>query len=184
MHNTPFADMNDSERETQATGFAVFDRLDHTLPLLGGFIESMQTNQTSIEERIQKSMATITELADTLVRAEAISFRAAHHIASQLAAEALQQKIRLSDLAFDLFAAIFEKQVGRPARITADDLKKAVSPAHFVVLQDMPGDRPRRRWQNRLRAIAAGWPACRMRQAGQTSESDRQTRTGKRRSPA
>ena len=139
MHNTPFADMNDSERETQATGFAVFDRLDHTLPLLGGFIESMQTNQTSIEERIQKSMATITELADTLVRAEAISFRAAHHIASRLAAEALQQKIRLSDLAFDLFAAIFEKQVGRPARITADDLKKAVSPAHFVAVRDMPG---------------------------------------------
>ena len=139
MHNTPFADMNDSERETQATGFAVFDRLDHTLPLLGGFIESMRTNQTSIEERIQKSMATITELADTLVRAEAISFRAAHHIASQLAAEALQQKIRLSDLAFDLFAAIFEKQVGRPARITPDDLKKAVSPAHFVAVRDMPG---------------------------------------------
>ncbi|MEK9925874.1 MAG: lyase family protein, partial [Alphaproteobacteria bacterium] len=26
MHNTPFADMNDSERETQATGFEVFER--------------------------------------------------------------------------------------------------------------------------------------------------------------
>ena len=41
MHNTPFADMNDSERETQAAGFAVFDRLSHALPLLGDFITSM-----------------------------------------------------------------------------------------------------------------------------------------------
>jgi argininosuccinate lyase len=76
MHNTPFADMNDSERETQATGFAVFDRLDHALPLLGTFVEAMKTNRASINSRIQKSMATITELADTLVRAEGIGFRA------------------------------------------------------------------------------------------------------------
>ena len=64
MHNTPFADMNDSERETQATGFQVFERLDHALPLLGSFVEAMKTNPASIERRIQKSMATITELAD------------------------------------------------------------------------------------------------------------------------
>jgi len=139
MHNTPFADMNDSERETQATGFAVFDRLDHTLPLLAGFIESMQTNQPSIEGRIQKSMATITELADTLVRAENISFRAAHHIASQLAKQALSQKIGLRDLPYDLFADAFEAHIGRPAEIGAAALQEAVSPEHFVAVRDMPG---------------------------------------------
>ena len=34
MHNTPFADMNDSERETQATGYKVFEKLQEILPLL------------------------------------------------------------------------------------------------------------------------------------------------------
>ena len=139
MHNTPFADMNDSERETQATGFEVFERLDHALPLLGGFVEAMKTNPTSIESRIQKSMATITELADTLVRGEGIGFRAAHHIASKLAREALAHGIGLDELSWDLFARTFEEVVGRPTQVDREVLASATSPENFVAVREMPG---------------------------------------------
>ena len=139
MHNTPFADMNDSERETQATGFEVFERLDHALPLLGGFVEAMKTNRTSIESRIQKSMATITELADTLVRAEGIGFRAAHHVASKLAREALAHGIGLDELSWDLFARTFEEVVGRPTQVDKEVLASATSPENFVTVREMPG---------------------------------------------
>ena len=139
MHNTPFADMNDSERETQATGFEVFERLDHALPLLGGFVEAMKTNPTSIESRIQKSMATITELADTLVRGEGIGFRAAHHIASKLAREALAHGIGLDELSWDLFAQTFEEVVGRPTQVDREVLASATSPENFVAVREMPG---------------------------------------------
>ena len=139
MHNTPFADMNDSERETQATGFEVFERLDHALPLLGGFVEAMKTNRTSIESRIQKSMATITELADTLVRGEGIGFRAAHHIASKLAREALAHGIGLDELSWDLFARTFEEVVGRPTQVDREVLASATSPENFVAVREMPG---------------------------------------------
>ncbi len=139
MHNTPFADMNDSERETQATGFEVFERLDHALPLLGGFVEAMKTNRTSIESRIQKSMATITELADTLVRAEGIGFRAAHHVASKLAREALAQGIGFDELSWDLFAQTFEEVVGRPTQVDKEVLASATSPENFVTVREMYG---------------------------------------------
>ena len=139
MHNTPFADMNDSERETQAAGFEVFERLDHALPLLGCFVEAMKTNRTSIESRIQKSMATITELADTLVRAEGIGFRAAHHVASKLAREALAHGIGFDELSWDLFARTFEKVVGRPPHVDREVLVSATSPENFVAVREMPG---------------------------------------------
>jgi len=139
MHNTPFADMNDSERETQATGFEVFERLDHALPLLGGFVEAMKTNRTSIESRIQKSMATITELADTLVRVEGIGFRAAHHVASKLAREALAHGIGFDELSWDLFAQKFEEVVGRPTQVDRQVLASATSPENFVAVREMPG---------------------------------------------
>ena len=139
MHNTPFADMNDSERETQAAGFEVFERLDHALPLLGSFVEAMKTNRASIESRIQKSMATITELADTLVRAEGIGFRAAHHIASKLAREALAHRIGFDELPWDLFAQTFEELVGRPPHVERDVLVNATSPENFVAVREMPG---------------------------------------------
>ncbi|MBT6097680.1 MAG: argininosuccinate lyase [Marinovum sp.] len=139
MHNTPFADMNDSERETQAAGFEVFERLDHALPLLGSFVEAMKTNRASIENRIQKSMATITELADTLVRAEGIGFRAAHHVASKLAREALARRIGFDELTWDLFARTFEELVGRPPQVERDVLASATSPENFVAVREMPG---------------------------------------------
>ena len=139
MHNTPFADMNDSERETQATGFEVFERLDQALPLLGGFVEAMKTNRTSIESRIQKSMATITELADTLVRAEGIGFRAAHHVASKLAREALAHGIGFDGLSWDLFSRTFEEVVGRPPHVDMEVLASATSPENFVAVREMPG---------------------------------------------
>ena len=139
MHNTPFADMNDSERETQATGFEVFERLDHALPLLGGFVEAMKTNPASIESRIQKSMATITELADTLVRGEGIGFRPAHYIASKLAREALAHGIGLDELSWDLFAQTFEEVVGRPTQVDREVLASATSTENFVAVREMPG---------------------------------------------
>jgi len=139
MHNTPFADMNDSERETQATGFEVFERLDSALPLLGGFVEAMKTNRASIDRRIQKSMATITELADTVVRAEGIGFRAAHHIASKLARSALSSDMRFDQLPWDLFVRTFEEVIGRQPVMKQDLLQLATSPQNFVAVREMPG---------------------------------------------
>ena len=139
MHNTPFADMNDSERETQATGFAVFDRLDHALPLLGTFVEAMKTNRASINSRIQKSMATITELAATLVRVEGIGFREAHQVASKLARQALVSGIGFDELPWDMFAETFEDVVGRLPRVDREVLATATSPENFVAVREMPG---------------------------------------------
>lgn len=139
MHNTPFADMNDSERETQAAGFDVFDRLDHALPLLASFVEAMETNQDSISQRIQKSMATITELADTIVRAERIGFRAAHHVASKLAREALASGIGFDELPWQTFAATFEDVTGRKPEIDRELLSRATSPQNFVAVREMAG---------------------------------------------
>ena len=139
MHNTPFADMNDSERETQATGFEVFERLDHALPLLGGFVEAMKTNQPSINRRIQKSMATITELADTIVRVEKIGFREAHHVASKLAREALSSDMAFDELPWDLFARTFEAVTGRAPGMDSDLLTLATSPRNFVAVRELPG---------------------------------------------
>jgi argininosuccinate lyase len=139
MHNTPFADMNDSERETQAAGFEVFDRLDHALPLLGSFVEAMKTNRASIERRIQKSMATITELADTLVRAEGIGFRAAHKVASKLAREALAHRIGFDELPWDLFVGTFEELVGRAPYVERDVLASATNTENFIAVREIPG---------------------------------------------
>ena len=139
MHNTPFADMNDSERETQAAGFAVFDRLSHALPLLGDFVTAMKVNKDSVQSRIQQSMATITELADTLVRNEDISFRAAHGVAHSLSKSTLAAGVSLDLLSYEDFAAAFEQAIGRPPMMSAGALRQATDPQYFVAVRDLPG---------------------------------------------
>jgi argininosuccinate lyase len=139
MHNTPFADMNDSERETQTVGFAVFDRLNKALPLLAGFVDSIEIDKVSVSKRINQSMATITELADHLARTEGISFRLAHGVAHKLAYQALSLESSLDQLDFDVFVESFEGVVGVKPGTNEKDFRKVCSPEHFISVRKIPG---------------------------------------------
>ena len=139
MHNTPFADMNDSERETQATGFAVFDRLNKALPLLAGFVDSIEIDAASVSKRINQSMATITELADHLARIEGISFRLAHSVAHKLAYQSLSLESSLDQLDFSVFVESFEGVVGVKPITNEKNFRKVCSPEHFISVRKIPG---------------------------------------------
>ena len=139
MHNTPFADMNDSERETQTSGFDVFERLSQALPLLASFVDAMEVNVSSIRSRISKSMASITELADTIVREEKIGFREAHHITSKLARSASLNGNGLDTLSWRSFTNTFEDVIGRKTVMSKELLNIALSPENFVAVRNMPG---------------------------------------------
>ena len=139
MHNTPFADMNDSERETQAAGFAVFERFNKALPLLAGFVDSIKIDKVSISKRINESMATITELADHLARTEEISFRLAHSVAHKLAYQALSLETSLDDLDVKVFKREFEEVVGRQPNTDEKTFRKICSPENFISVRKMSG---------------------------------------------
>ena len=139
MHNTPFADMNDSERETQSVGFSVFDRLNKALPLLAGFVDSIEIDKVSVSRRINQSMATITELADHLTRTEGISFRLAHSVAHKLAYQALSLGSSLDQLNFKVFTESFEDVVGVKPKINEKNFRKVCSPENFISVRKIPG---------------------------------------------
>jgi argininosuccinate lyase len=139
MHNTPFADMNDSERETQSVGFSVFDRLNKALPLLTGFVDSIEIDKVSVSRRINQSMATITELADHLTRTEEISFRLAHSVAHKLAYQALSLGSSLDQLNFKVFTESFEDVVGLKPKTSEKNFRKVCSPENFISVRKIPG---------------------------------------------
>jgi len=139
MHNTPFADMNDSEREVQSEGHKAFNLMSKIIPLLSGFIESIQINEKSIKDRITSSMATITELADSLVREEKISFRQAHEVAQHLSKELILKDIALDEVDFNVFSNLFEQLVGLKPSISRERFKEVCSPGYFVNVRNLPG---------------------------------------------
>jgi len=139
MHNTPFTDMNDAESEVQEAGYAAFETALRVLRLLGGFTASLTVDGAKVARHIDQSCVCITELADSLVRAEGITTRQAHAIASHLAREVIAAGITLPELPWEVFATAFAGAAGRAPAIGLSELRRFATPEHFIAVRTMQG---------------------------------------------
>lgn len=138
MHNTPFTDMNDSEGEVQQAGYAAFDSGSRVLRLLTTFLPACRINAERVSLTTDAACITITELADTLVRDEALSFRQAHEIAATVAKSVIAEKAPLG-AGYGAFKAAFANAIGRNPSLDEGAFKTAVAAKTFVERRDRPG---------------------------------------------
>ena len=137
VHNTPFTDMNDSEGEVQIAGYEAFDTAHRMLALLGGLLAAVEVDGARVRRHIDESGITLAELADSLVRTEAISFRQAHDVASRLARRMIDDGTTLSTLPFALFEEPFAAAIGRAANLGETDFRRFMTPEHFIAMRTM-----------------------------------------------
>ncbi|SDF00959.1 argininosuccinate lyase [Limimaricola pyoseonensis] len=138
MHNTPFTDMNDSEGESQGAGYGAFDSGARVLDLMAALMGSLKIDGARVAENIRRSCITITELADTLVRREGLSFREAHEIAAATSRAVVAEGIDLPS-GYAPFRRAFEAATGRAPELDEAGFAEAVSPEHFVAVRDRFG---------------------------------------------
>ncbi|MFW2542948.1 argininosuccinate lyase [Primorskyibacter sp. 2E107] len=138
MHNTPFTDMNDSEGEVQQAGYAAFESGGRVLHLLTAFLPACGINAANVQRNADAACVTITELADTLVRSEALTFRQAHEIAARTARAVIAEQRPLGD-GHDAFAAAFEAETGRATRLSDADFRQACSVEAFIAVRNRTG---------------------------------------------
>src|SRR5690606_33169384 len=139
MHNTPFTDMNDSEGETQQMGYEAFASAGRVLDLLAAFIGAIRIDPARVAENIRRSCITITELADSLVRIEGLSFRQAHEIAANVARAVVAMGGGLEKDGFEPFLEAFRESAGREPSFGREKFEELVSPQHFVAVRDRLG---------------------------------------------
>jgi argininosuccinate lyase len=139
VHNTPFTDMNDSEGEVQVAGYDAFDTAQRFMPLLRGLLDAATIDGVKVRRHIDESGITLAELADSLVRTEAISFRQAHQVASRLARRMIDGGATLSKIAFTEFEQIFTAVITRPANLTEAQFRRFTTPEHFIAVRTMRG---------------------------------------------
>ena len=138
MHNTPFTDMNDSEGEVQQAGYAAFDSGGRVLDLLNAFIPACSINTQRVRQTTDAACITITELADTLVRDESLSFRAAHEVASKTARSVIAMGTALGE-GYAEFAKAFRDETGRDTILTSEAFSEATAPETFIARRDRLG---------------------------------------------
>lgn len=139
LHNTPFTDINDSEAETHAQGYGAFDLGMRVLVLLRGMLPAASVDVGRVRRNIDASLITVTELADTMVRQEGLSFRSAHAVAGTFAQAVLAATTTPRPDGYATFREAFKRMVGRPPALDESSFHAALSPENFVSVRSRLG---------------------------------------------
>jgi argininosuccinate lyase len=130
-HNTPFGDINDSEDDLQPLVVAMFDAASRAVRLLAAILRTAEFQREKMARRAHHDFLTVTELADTLVRSEGLSFREAHGLVS----EAVQSSE--SDQPAAIAGAL--RRIRPGLGLTDEAVALALDPVHFVRIRGVTG---------------------------------------------
>jgi argininosuccinate lyase len=139
MHNTPFTDVNDNEYTVHESGYEAIDTAERVLALLSGFVQAVRVDEAAVRRHVEASCATMTELADSLVREEGIAFGEAHEICSHLARSILTARGTLATVRYATFADAFRATIGRAPTVTEAAFRMFATPEYFVAVRTRPG---------------------------------------------
>ncbi|MCR8985685.1 argininosuccinate lyase [Brevibacillus laterosporus] len=139
MHNTPFGDIVDTEDDMQPYVWKSLSILDNMYHLLIAVITTMQINKEVLSARVKGSFATVTELADALVRTDKLSFRTSHRIVSYVVQQAIKQKITADQVTLHMVNEAAQHVINREVVLTEAELAEALDPVHFVTIRSLPG---------------------------------------------
>jgi argininosuccinate lyase len=135
-HNTPFGDIVDSEDDLQPLVFSTFEDASRALRLFAGVMRHCEVNREHMASRAREGFLTVTELADTLVRTEGLSFRLAHRLV-HAAVESIVDYDR--ERMVEAVQRLAVEIIGGPLRTDIDTLREALDPEHFVAIRKIPG---------------------------------------------
>jgi len=140
IHNTPFGDIVDTEDDMQPYIWRAMEKLRGIYKLFGSLVVTMDVNKEKLLERAEKSLANVTQLADTLVMTENISFRQSHKLVSECVRALLKDnKTSIEDLTWELVNAKSIELTKKPLKISKEEFYQSLKPAHFVNVRKMPG---------------------------------------------
>ncbi|MBU7315258.1 argininosuccinate lyase [Paenibacillus oleatilyticus] len=139
IHNTPFGDIVDTEDDMQPYAWRSLDIMDKMYRLFAAVVGTMEVNKEVLRERTKGSFATVTELADTLVRTDGLSFRKAHHIVSDVVKLSLAQGLAANEITLSIVNESARRHIGRDTSLTEETLRQALDPVHFVEIRSLPG---------------------------------------------
>jgi len=136
VHNTPFGDINDVEDDLQPLIYSAMRDADRTVALFADTLRSATFNFDVLKRRAGENFIAVTELADTIVRKEDLSFRVSHKIVGACVRAAIEAG---SEVTYTILQKASNEVIGRDLSLTEDDLKAAVSPENFVNVRTIYG---------------------------------------------
>jgi argininosuccinate lyase len=139
MHNTPFADVNDNDYAVHETGYAAIETALRVLSLLEALLRAVRIDEAAVRRDIDASCISMTEVADSLVRSEGVSFGEAHDICSRLARAMILTQTTLTTVPYTTFAEAFGAVMGRRPSVDEATFRAFATPEHFIAVRTVAG---------------------------------------------
>ena len=139
IHNTPFGDTNDVEDDLQPLVANALRDATRSAALFAAALGSAHFDTERLRQRAGADFIVVTELADTLVRNENLPFRIAHAVVAHAVRRAHDGERRDAELTHDVLQAAAVEITGTELKMTVEELRDALDPAHFVRVRDIPG---------------------------------------------
>lgn len=136
IHNTPFGDINDVEDDLQPLIATALRDARRAVSIFAAALSTATFNIETLRRRAAEDFITVTELADTIVRREGLPFRTAHHIVAESVRLALAGA---EGITHEILQSAAERVIGRPLILSAEDVRLALDPVHFVSIRSILG---------------------------------------------
>ena len=136
VHNTPFGDINDSEDDIQPLIYSAIRDANRSVSLLASSLKAATFKIETLRKRAGENFITVTELADTIVRRENLSFHIAHKIVGLCVRVALENK---SEITHEILQSSAQEILGKELSLSAGDLQKTLSAENFVNIRNIYG---------------------------------------------
>jgi argininosuccinate lyase len=136
-HNTPFGDTVDAEDDVQPLARSMFADASRAVRLFTGLVAVSEADKERLRRSVSDRPLTVTELADTLVRKEGLSFRQAHRLVSQAV-----QEVASAYTHRRMVAALKRLAPGiiqRRLKISDRECMRALDPSHFIQVRTVAG---------------------------------------------
>lgn len=136
VHNTPFGDINDVEDDLQPLIYSALRDANRSVSLFANTLKAATFNLETLKKRAGENFITVTELADTIVRRENLSFRISHKIVGISVRAALENK---SEITHEILQTAAKEVLGREIAMTEAELAETLSPENFVAIRTIYG---------------------------------------------
>ena len=136
VHNTPFGDINDSEDDIQPLIYNAIRDANRAVSLLANALKTATFKTDTLRKRAGENFITVTELADTIVRRENLSFRVAHQIVHQSVKAAL---LAGGEITHEILQTAAREILGKELSLSAEETRRALSAENFVNIRKIYG---------------------------------------------
>ncbi|WP_053073804.1 argininosuccinate lyase [Bacillus sp. LL01] len=138
-HNVPFGDIVDIGDDIQPPLFSGFQHTQDVLTILNEILTYASFDKIRLYSQAQAGFATVTELADVLVRHHHVPFRQAHGIVSSFVKELMAEGAGISAGSAERINRIAKNHYHLLLSMTKEDFTKAICPKNFIQVRSVYG---------------------------------------------